>query len=201
MESAPDAMRFRALPVLVLLVVAALSACRTAGTYSERGEHIELMKGLLTHFADAEWYAYGTAYADSALVFVNAIAPMTVEEHLASLQSQRGLFEDVSIVDPLFGEVHNTDGEVWVLTWGSWTGRVRDSEWWVSVPVHIAARFTGGKVNQEWVYMDQAPLDVAALEAAVLDAIPVPDSSVATPGGVGASSSDSSGAAPAAMPQ
>jgi hypothetical protein len=200
MESAPDAMRPRVLPVLALLVVVCFPACRTAGTYSERGEHIELMKGLLAHLADAEWYAYGAAYTDSALVFVNAISPMTVEERLASLQSQRSLFDDVSIADPLFGEVHNADGEVWVLTWGSWTGRVRDSEWQVSVPVHIATRFTGGKVDQEWVYMDQAPLDVAALEAAVLDAIPVSDSTAVTPDGESAAPSDSSGAAPAGMP-
>lgn len=200
MESAPDAMRPRVLPVLALLVVVCLPACRTAGTYSERGEHIELMKGLLAHFADSEWYAYGTAYADSALIFVNSVSPMTVEERLASLQSQRSLFEDVSIADPLFGEVHNADGEVWVLTWGSWTGRVRDSEWQVAVPVHIAARFMDGKVDQEWVYMDQAPLDVAALEAAVLDAIPVSDSAAVAPDAGSAAPSDSSSAAPAGMP-
>lgn len=171
------AMRLRTLSVVALVSLVVFPACRTAGTYSERGEHVELMKRLLQHYADAEWYAYGSAYADSALIFVNSTSPMTLEDRLASHRAQRALFDDVSIVDPLIGEVHNADGELWVLVWGSWIGRVKDTAWQVSVPVHIAARFSGGRVDQEWVYMDQAPLEVAALEAAVLEAVSAPDSS------------------------
>lgn len=169
-------LRYPSAAVLVCLVGVGLSACRTSGTYSERGEYVEMMKDLLEQYSAGEWYAYSAFYSDSALVFVNSTDPMTMEERIASLQAQRALFDDISVSEPLFGEVHNTDGDVWVLVWGSWVGRVRGSEWQVSAPVHIAARIVDGKVDQEWVYMDQSPLDVAALQAAVLDAVSVLDS-------------------------
>jgi len=63
--------------LLLVALILALPACRTAGTYSERGEHIELMKDLLDDYAEARWFALGTAYADSARMFVNGTIPMT----------------------------------------------------------------------------------------------------------------------------
>lgn len=171
----------RLVPILAAAVLVALPACRTAGTYSERGEHVELMKDILEDYAAGEWYAYGTAYSDSVRFFVNATTPMTLEERLASHRALRDVFEDVAIGNPLFGEVHNTDGETWVLTWGSWTGRVTGSETRVTVPIHLASQFAGGKVVQEWAYVNLSPLENAIIESGAVfgdpDA-PPPDSTL-----------------------
>lgn len=161
--------------LLLVALILALPACRTAGTYSERGEHIELMKDLLDDYTEGRWFALGTAYADSAMIFVNGTIPMTIGDRLAALQAQRAVFDEVAIVNPLFGEVHNADGEIWVLAWGSWEGRAAGMPQRVSVPLHIAAEFVDGKIVQEWTYMDGAPLEsaMAALRA-------MPDSTAGT---------------------
>ena len=154
---------------VTIFALATAAGCRTSGSYAERGEYVEMMRDHLVAYSRAEWYAWSDAYADSAAIFVNSTIPMTVEDRLAANRAQLSLFDEVTIVQPLIGEVHNTDGETWVLVWGAWTGSVRGSDREVSVPMHIAARFSGGKVDQEWIYMDEEPLERAALEAAEPD--------------------------------
>jgi len=48
------------------------------------------------------------------------------------------------------------EGDKWVYFWGTWEGKIADSDKELMVPVHFALKFVDSKIVEEYGYYDNS---------------------------------------------
>lgn len=140
---------------LLGLAVILFTACQNGSErYTMTSPEIDEAKALIKDYHDGNWEAWATHYADTAKIFHNTWKNgVSVKETAESLKailtnvSSYHFEEDEDL--PWYEMVTNEKGSIWVYFWGNWKGTLAANNKEVEIPVHLAFKFTDGKIARE----------------------------------------------------
>ena len=142
--------------ILLVLSIVLFTACQNnePQRYFSSSPEIDIAKALIKDYHDGNWEAWMGHYADTAKIFHN-----TWENGATPKESMTSLKEILSYTssyhfdegdDNIFYEMIISDnGNKWVYLWGNWKGTLAANNKELQIPVHIAYRFTDGKIARE----------------------------------------------------
>tara|TARA_R110000868_G_scaffold82992_8_gene234430 strand:+ start:3903 stop:4817 length:915 start_codon:yes stop_codon:yes gene_type:complete len=151
------------LPLLGLALLFLLSCNKEKQRYFAHSPEMNSMKASITEYANGDWDAWSTHFADTAKFYVNSNKGLNIDEFkkgqldLLSNFSSYGFVEKNSWMEM----VVDTTEETWVNYWATWRGTLKATNREIDVPVHISSRFIDGKVVRLENYWDSAPITTA----------------------------------------
>lgn len=153
--------------LFLLFAVALITACNTdqQKRYLSASPEIEITKSILKAYADANWDAMKSYYADTAKILNNVPKEkgITVEAAITNFKQDHELFSAIGFVadEDYFEMVLTDDGETWVNYWGLWVGTLRSTGEKYEIPLHITMRFENQKVVLDHGYWNNADIVLA----------------------------------------
>lgn len=157
--------------LLLLLAVIIFIACeKKPQRYFAESAEIETLKSGIKAYETGDWDKWKSHFSDTAKVFVNSTKPLTVEKRLEGLKgmtsamSAYGFNHDKEYIEMVLDK----DDETWVYYWALHKGTFMANNKELSIPVHLAVRFTDGKIIEEHIYFDGTAMnsEFAAIAAA-----------------------------------
>ncbi len=146
-----------------LIVLTILIACQQNQVvrYSTDSAEVEATKALISHYENAEWDQWLSAYSDTAKIFHNSLTGISPQELQQGFEETLKSFSSYGFQDhESFCEmVLNDKNDTWSYYWGTWRGTAAADSSVLDVPVHLALQFVDGKVVREYAYYDNAILD------------------------------------------
>lgn len=151
--------------LLLGLTIILFAACQqTEQRYFDESAEIETVKQLFQHIEDGNFDALRTLYNDTAKVYVNSTKSVSIDQSIAEDKASRELFSMFTFKDSLYPEMVITKQKhTWVNTWPTWVGKVNGADDEITIVAHATYRFEDGKIVEEQIFYDSAPI-VAAFE-------------------------------------
>jgi len=133
--------------------------------YTQNSEEINTLKEAIQDYENGDWESYRTHFADTAKMYYNSNEAKDINAVLASHKESISGLSSYEFTDGQdeYEMVVTDDEETWVNFWGDWQGTIAENNSMIEIPVHITARFIGGKVVTEHVYFDNSGI-IAAFE-------------------------------------
>lgn len=152
------------------LAIVLFSSCNQEKRYTQQSPEIDTYKKSMDDYKNMNWEGMTKHYADTAKIANNVIQEkaITVSQAIEKNKEDAALFSWV--VEKEEYEMVVTDkGETWVNFWGLWKGTLKSSNKVYEIPFHTTARFTDGKIVEEYGYWDNSEI-VSDLEQLERDA-------------------------------
>ncbi len=143
------------------------TACNTnqSQRYFSASPEIEITKATLKHYADGNWQALKSLYADTAKVMNNVPIEkgVSIDATIKEFQQDHETFSLISFdaAEDEFEMVITDDGETWVNYWGIWKGTLKASGEEFVIPLHITQRFINQKIVYEIGYWNSSAVTKA----------------------------------------
>ena len=160
---------------LLGFIVILFAACQSNSSkqYTKTSPEIDVVKALVKDYQDGNWEAWASHYADTAKIYHNTWKTgLSVNETVESLKailsnvSSYG-FEEVDEL-PWYEMVITDKGNTWVYFWGNWKGTLAANNKELEIPVHLALRFTEGKIAREEGFYNLSEFTAALAEIEAL---------------------------------
>ncbi len=156
---------------LLLLGLSALlfTACQQQEKkrYFSESAEMDVLKAGIEAYESGDWDKWKSHFADTAKVYVNSKESVSVETRLEQLSGGAAGLSSYGFdkEDDWMEMVIDADEETWVYYWAQWNGEFTGTKRKVSVPIHLALQFDGGKIVEEHVYFDSTAMnkEMAAL--------------------------------------
>ncbi|MBT8252779.1 MAG: nuclear transport factor 2 family protein, partial [Bacteroidia bacterium] len=145
------------------LVALLVAACQQEQRYFAESAEIETLKAGITAYESADWEKWKSHFSDTAKIYVNSTASMTLAEREADLGALTSAWGEYGFdkTDDHIEMVLDKNDETWVYYWATHNGTIKASGKKLALPVHLAVRFAEGKIVAEHVYFDTAPINAA----------------------------------------
>jgi len=154
--------------VLLGLTIVLFAACQKSEPqrYFSSSPEIDAVKALIKNYEDGNWGKWITQYADTAKIYHNSLKSISRDELLKGFKGSLTDFSTYKFSDDdfFYEMIIDDKEEKWVYFWGTWEGNLAANDKKIVVPVHLAARFTNGKIVREYAYYDNAPVMLAINE-------------------------------------
>jgi uncharacterized protein len=153
--------------IYLFFVVVLFSACsmKEPVRYTSSSPEIEVTRSILKAYADADWDAMTSYYADTAKILNNVPKGkgISIDAAITNFKQDHELFSAIGFVadEDYFEMVLTDDGETWVNYWGLWVGTLRSTGEKYEIPLHITMRFENQKVVLDHGYWNNADIVLA----------------------------------------
>jgi hypothetical protein len=146
-----------------------------AERWTKSSPEIDVAKGLVKDYQDANWASWSSHYADSAKLFHNSVDSITPQQLQDAFKMDNANYSKYGFIDKdsYFEMVTDDKYDKWVYFWGTWEGTLKNSNKKFLVPVHLATKFVNNKIVREYGYYNRSPLDMAIKEMQAGNATPV----------------------------
>ncbi|MFC4723611.1 ester cyclase [Geojedonia litorea] len=163
--------------LFVGLALVLFTACQNQEQrYFDESTEIETIHQLFKNLQDANFDDVRTIYNDTAKIHVNSLTPISIDESISYEKESRELFSMYTFKDSIYPEMVVTKkGQTWVNTWPTWVGKVQGHDKEITIPGHATYRFENGKIVEEYVYYDSAPLTAIMAELEKANNLPIED--------------------------
>ena len=154
--------------ILLGLAVMLFTACQQQEKkrYFSESAEIDVLKAGIDAYETGDWDKWKSHFADTAKIYVNSKESVTVDARSKELSSAAaglstyGFDKEKDWIEMVI----DADDETWVYYWAQWNGEFTATKTKVSVPVHLAVQFDGGKITEEHVYFDGTAMNKAIEE-------------------------------------
>ncbi|GAB4164831.1 MAG: hypothetical protein Tsb0033_26420 [Winogradskyella sp.] len=148
--------------LLGLLVICFSSCQEQKQRYFAESTETKTLESGIAAYESRDWDKWKSHFADSAKIYVNSKDPMTVETRMKNLDESTqvwksyGFDKDTDYIEMVLDK----EDETWVYYWGQHNGTLTNGTS-LSMPVHLAVQFTGGKITEEHIYFDGTQMNEA----------------------------------------
>lgn len=142
---------------LLGLAITLFFACQNKPQrYFGESAEIETLKAGINAYETADWSKWKSHFADTAKIYVNGSAPLSVDERIEDLKGMTSVMDsygfnhDKEHIEMVFDK----EDETWVYYWARHEGKIAANGKELKIPVHLAVQFADGKIVEEHVYFD-----------------------------------------------
>jgi hypothetical protein len=150
--------------IISMAIAMTIASCAEKGgeRYTQTSDEINSMKQSIKDYEQSNWDALKSHFADSALVYENTLTGIGPDEYVGNhvKTSQLYAIRDFPDANEEYEMVVTDEGETWVNFWGRFNGTLKANGKAYVIPVHITARFSGGKITEQHIYYDISPVAV-----------------------------------------
>ncbi len=156
---------------LAVLLFAACQQQEKKRYFSESAE-IDVFNSERDAYESGDWDKWKSHFADTAKIYVNSKESVSVDTRIKQLSKGSAALSTYGFdkENDWTEMVIDADDETWVYYWGQWNGEFTATKTKVSVPVHLAVQFDGGKITEEHVYFDGTAMNKAKEEVMAMQA-------------------------------
>ena len=145
--------------ILLGLTIVLFTACKNQPErWTKTSPEIDVTKALVKDYQDANWEQWITHYADTAEVYHNTAEPITPKQLEEGFKNENAKLSSYRFSDKdiYYEMIIDDEGDKWVYFWGTWEGKIADSDKELMVPVHLALKFVDLKIVEEYGYYDNS---------------------------------------------
>ena len=143
------------------LSVVLFAACETGPPrWTASSPEVDVVKALVKDYEDGNWSSWSGHYSDTAKAHHNSVEGVTPQQLQDALKQdiQRLSSYGFSDEDLFYEMIIDDEGDKWVYFWGTWEGKVAETNEDLVIPVHLAYNLVDGKIVSEYAYYNYAPL-------------------------------------------
>ncbi|MCF7569110.1 ester cyclase [Sabulilitoribacter arenilitoris] len=147
---------------LLGLAITLFIACQnTPQRYFAESTEIETLKSGIKNYETGDWSKWKSHFADTAKIYVNSTEPITIAKRLEALKAMTSAMSEYGFNhEKEYTEmVLDKEDETWVYYWATHNGTFAATNNKLTIPVHLAVQFAGGKIVEEHVYFDATAMN------------------------------------------
>ncbi|NNE32163.1 MAG: nuclear transport factor 2 family protein [Winogradskyella sp.] len=148
--------------IYILSIVLLCVSCQEhEQRYFAESDEINTLKSGIDAYESGDWDQWKSHFADTAKIYVNTSKGIDVNQRLSDLQNFASAFATYGFNhdDEYIEMVLDKEKETWVYYWAEHRGKLNGSDKELSIPVHLAVRFSDGKIVAEHIYFDGTELN------------------------------------------
>lgn len=149
--------------LLLGILVIFLSSCEEQKQrYFAESDETKTLEAGIAAYEGGDWDTWKGHFADTAKIYVNSKEPITLDARAKNLSEMTAAFSSYGFdkESSYIEMVLDKEDETWVYFWGQHNGTMTNGTE-LSIPVHLAVQFDGGKIVEEHIYFDGTEMNAA----------------------------------------